>query len=193
MQTALTSQFVTSRGPYMKSLTLKTIENLIYVIRKQKVMLDSDLAELYGVSTKVLNQAVKRNLDRFPKDFMFQITKTERESLRSQFVTFKNAIARRKYLPYVFTEQEIAMLSTVLNSDKAIKVNIAIMRAFVKMRTMLQMDESLIDKIENLEKGSIEFKRGVDKVFRIVFERLETLEAETPVLPTKRKKIGLKS
>ncbi len=106
-------------------------------------------------------------------------------------MTFKNATIRRKYLPYVFTEQGIAMLSTVLNSDKAIKVNIAIMRAFVTMRTILMMDESLIDKIENLEKGTIEFKRGVDEAFRIVFERLEILDAETPVLPPKRKRIGL--
>ncbi len=177
----------------MKSLTLKTIENLIYIIRKQKVMLDSDLAVLYGVSTKALNQAVKRNLDRFPKDFMFQMNKAERESLRSQSVTFKNATARRKYLPYVFTEQGIAMLSTALNSEKAIKVNIAIMRAFVKMRTLLLIEESLLDKIENLERGTIEFKRGVDKAFKIVFERLETLQAESPILPSKRKKIGLKS
>lgn len=107
-------------------------------------------------------------------------------------MTFKNAMGKRKYLPYVFTEQGIAMLSTVLNSEKAIQVNIAIMRAFVKMRKLLMSDESLVDKIENLEKGTIEFKRGVDKAFRIVFERLDVLEVKAPILPHKRKKIGLK-
>jgi hypothetical protein len=173
-------------------LTIKTIEKLIYVIRKQKVMIDTDLADLYGVSTKVLNQAVKRNCKRFPPDFMFQLSRKECEYLRSQIVTFKNATAKRKYLPYVFTEQGIAMLSTVLNSEKAIGVNIAIMRAFVKMRKFLMSDESLLEKFINLEKGTLHLKNGVSKTFRIVFERLNVIESGIPILSPKRKKIGLR-
>lgn len=114
---------------------LVQIQNLIYVIRGQRVMLDSDLARLYEVETKVLNQAVKRNITRFPDNFMFQRSKDEWQSLRSQFVTFSSNI--RKYTPYAFTEQGVAMLSSVLRSEKAIQVNIQIMNTFVKMRQCL--------------------------------------------------------
>jgi len=181
------------------NLTPAIIGRLIYIIRSAKVMLDSNLAEFYGVSTKRLNEQVKRNSDRFPKDFVFQLTKSECDSLRSQFATFSESIARRKFLPYVFTEQGVAMLSSVLNGKEAIKVNVSIMRTFVKMRKLLASDESLLDKIERLEEGTLEFQKGVDKVFRIVFERLdeanksiETLEINTPLLPKNRRKIGLK-
>jgi len=181
------------------SLTPAVIERLIYIIRGEKVMLDADLARLYGVSTKRLNEQVKRNRDRFPKDFVFQLTKNECDSLRSQNATFSESIAKRKFLPYVFTEQGVAMLSSVLNGKEAIKVNVSIMRIFVKMRKLLASDESLIDKMERLEKGTLEFQKGVDKVFRIVFERLdevnksiETLEINTPLLPKDRRKIGFK-
>ena len=102
----------------MEITSASQIEKMIYVIRGQKVMLDSDLAELYEVKTKVFNQAVKRNKTRFPKDFMFQLTLAERDSLRSQFVTFKTSIARRKYVPFVFTESGIAMLSSILTSER---------------------------------------------------------------------------
>jgi len=159
-------------------LTTKAIQKVIYIIRKKKVMLDSDLASLYGVTTKVLNQAVKRNRDRFPVDFMFQISKEELHFLRSQIVTLRNSTSKRKYLPYLFTEHGIAMLSSVLNSEKAIQINIAIIRAFVKMRMKNTNDTSLIDKIEKLDKGTIEFRKGVDKVFRIIFERLDTLKQQ---------------
>lgn len=114
---------------------LAQIQNLIYVIRGQRVMLDSDLAQLYEVETKVLNQAVKRNITRFPDNFMFQLSKNEWLNLRSQIVTFSGDI--RKYTPYAFTEQGVAMLSSVLRSEKAIQVNIQIMNTFVKMRQCL--------------------------------------------------------
>ncbi|MCY4512981.1 MAG: ORF6N domain-containing protein, partial [Bdellovibrionales bacterium] len=150
-----------------------------------KVMLDSDLSILYGIETKKFNQAVKRNLKRFPKDFMFQLTKNEYESLRLQIVTSKNGRGGRRYMPYMFTEQGIAMLSSVLNSEKAIQVNISIIRTFVKIRHLLTSNETLADKLINLEKGT-------NKLFKIIFERLDGLEESTPTLPVKRKKIGLK-
>lgn len=123
------------------------------------------------------------------KDFMFQLTKEERDLLRSQFVTFSTATARRKYVPYVFTEQGIAMLSSVLNSDSAIQVNITIMRVFVKIRHFLASDESLAEKLTNFEKGTT-------KLFRVVFERLEDIEGRISSgiadLSPRRKRIGLK-
>lgn len=134
---------------------IKVVENKIFVIRGHKVMLSHHLAELYRTSTRVLIQAVKRNLKRFPEDFMFQLTLDEAESLRSQFVILKDEEAKRgqhvKYLPYAFTEQGIAMLSSVLNSDQAIEVNIAIMRAFVKLREVLATHKELAQKFKELE------------------------------------------
>jgi hypothetical protein len=129
------------------------IINKIYQIRDQKVMLDSDLANLYEVETKVLNQAVKRNIDRFPEDFMFQLTKKEYENLRSQIVTFEDLDGKgrfRKYLPYVFTEQGVAMLSGILKSERAIKVNIAIMRAFVRIKNIINSKQELQNSIDFL-------------------------------------------
>jgi hypothetical protein len=114
------------------------------------VLLDSDLAVLYGVATKALNQAVKRNSARFPEDFMFQLTADESKSLRSQFVTLKRG-RHLKYRPYAFTEQGVAMLSSVLNSERAVKVNIAIMRAFVKLRHILQTNRELAEQFAQLE------------------------------------------
>jgi len=148
-------------------------------------MLDSDLAELYGVLTKNLNKAVKRNINKFPRDFMFKLTQKEFEDLRFQFGTFKNATKGRKYLPYVFTEYGIVSLSGILSSDIATKVNISIVRTFIKMRKLLASEESLTDRVGKLEKGT-------DKLFRIIFERLDNLESKTPVLPKKRKRIGIK-
>ncbi len=116
-------------------------------------MLDRDLAGLYGVATKVLNQAVKRNIKRFPEDFMFQLTKEEDYSLWSQSVTLKTGRGKhQKYLPYAFTEQGVAMLSSVLHSERAIQVNIAIMRAFVKLREILSTHKELAHKLEELER-----------------------------------------
>lgn len=128
---------------------LMQIQNLIYVIRGQKVMFDSDLAMLYGVETKMLNRAVKRNIERFPEHFMFQLTKTEWGNLRCQNGTFKNDT--RKYLPFVFNEQGVAMLSSVLRSKKAIQINIQIMDTFVKMRQWAIENKELSQRLEELE------------------------------------------
>lgn len=129
---------------------LVVIQNLIYEIRGCKVMLDSDLAKLYEVETKVLNQSVKRNIKRFPSHFMFQLTKEEWQILRSQFVTFRDDI--RKYPPYVFTEQGVAMLSSVLKSEKAIQINIQIMDTFVKIRQYALQTSQKNLEIEELRK-----------------------------------------
>lgn len=131
---------------------MEAIEKKILLIHGQKVMLDSDLADLYGVQTKVLVQAVKRNINRFPTDFMFQLTAEEAVLLRSQIVTSSSGHGGRRYVPYVFTEQGVAMLSSVLNSKRAIEVNIQIMRAFVKLREMMSTHKDLARKLTELEK-----------------------------------------
>ncbi|MBU3965701.1 ORF6N domain-containing protein [Patescibacteria group bacterium] len=145
------------------------IEHKIFFIRGKKVMFDKDLAELYGVETRTLNQAVRRNIKRFPSDFMFQLDKKELEIwqsqfLRSQFVTLKRG-QHIKYSPYVFTEQGVAMLSSVLNSGRAIQVNIQIMRTFTKLREMIASNQQMRVKIEQMEKK-------YDKKFKIVFDAL---------------------
>lgn len=151
----------------MKDLvSAERIERMIMIIHDQKVMLDSDLAELYVVETKVLNRAVKRNIDRFPSDFMFQLSKEEFGNLRFQFGTSR--WGGRRYPPFAFTEQDVAMLSSVLNSERAIKVNIEIMRAFVRMRKMLISHEKLARKINALEKR-------YDAKFKIVFDALRQI------------------
>ena len=132
-------------------IPIEKIAQRIRHFRGEKVLLDFDLAALYGVTTKVLNQAVKRNRERFPDDFMFQLTDDETRSLRSQFVTFKRG-QHRKYRANAFTEQGVAMLSSVLNSERAVKVNIAIMRAFVKLRQMLDTNRELAQKFSELER-----------------------------------------
>lgn len=161
-----------------------TVERSILVLRRQRVILDEALAELYGVPVKVLNQAVKRNVDRFPDDFMFQLTADEHTRLRSQTVTL-DAAGRgqhRKYLPFAFTEQGVAMLSSVLRSPQAIAVNIEIMRAFVRMRAVMQEHAELARKLVQLEKK-------YDGQFRLVFDAIRDLMAP----PAKAKpKIGFK-
>ncbi len=140
-----------------------SIESLIYVIRDEQVMLDSDLAKLYGVETKALNQAVKRNIQRFPPDFMFQLTKEE--CLRSQIVTLNTAQGRHlKYLPHVFTENGVAMLSSVLRSEKAIEVNIRIMRAFTLMRNFIKKHGSLFQRLDRLEMRQLKTDERVDSI-----------------------------
>jgi len=131
-------------------LCIEAVAAKILVIRGKKVMLDRDLAELYGVKTKVLSQNVKRNGKRFPNDFMYQLTREEFANLRSQFVT--SSWGGKRYLPCVFTEQGVAMLSSVLNSERAIEVNIAIMRAFIRIREVLATNTDLAAKIDLLEK-----------------------------------------
>lgn len=158
----------------MKELILtERIESMIFQVRGKKIMLDSELALLYGVETKVLIQAVKRNKDRFPEDFMFQLTKEEFISLRSQIVTSNRG--GRRYLPYAFTEQGVAMLSSVLNSNRAILVNIQIIRAFVNLRRIGLTYVELKRKIEAMEKK-------YDIQFKIVFDALKKL-LEPPLKP----------
>src|SRR6185503_18862712 len=153
------------------SLSVQLIERRIYLIRGQKVMIDFDLAELYGVTTSRLNEQVTRNLKRFPNDFMFRLTTAEAESLRSHFAISNAGRGGRRYLPYAFTEQGVAMLSTVLNSEQAIEVNIAIMRAFVRLRQMLESNEEL-----NLKFAAVIRKLSLhDKYFRVVFDELKKL------------------
>lgn len=160
---------------------VERIENAILFVRRHKVMLDRDLAKLYGVSTKVFNQAVKRNTERFPSDFMFRLTHEENEALRSQIVTLKPGRGRySKYLPYAFTEQGVAMLSSVLRSKRAIQVNVEIMRAFVRLRRLLASNEELARKLAVLEKK-------YDAQFKVVFDAIRELMA--PPSP-KRRRIG---
>ena len=161
-------------------IPVERIASRIYLIRGIKVMMDRDLAELYQVETKALKQAVRRNIDRFPNDFMFELTREEFQNWRSQFVTSKSDRMGLRYEPMVFTEQGVAMLSSVLNSKRAIQVNIQIMRAFTQLRQMLSTHEDIRRKIEAMEKK-------YDKNFRIVFEAIEQL-LETEAKP--RKKIG---
>jgi len=152
------------------------IERSILLIRGQRVMLSTHLADLYNVETRVLNQAVKRNISRFPEDFMFQLNSAEAERLVSQ-----NVIPHKKYfggaLPYAFTEQGVAMLSSVLNSDRAIKVNVEIMRAFVRLRQILASNKELAKRLDELEKK-------YDAQFKVVFDAIRQLM--TPSEPKKR-------
>lgn len=142
------------------------IEQKIFLIRGKRVMLDKDLAVIYGVSTKVFNQAVKRNFKRFPEDFMFQLNKQEMDFLRSQFVTSKRG--GRRYGAYAFTEQGVAMLSSVLSSEKAIEVNIQIIRTFVKLREMIISNKELRGRLDKLEEK-------YDKRFKVIFDTLRKL------------------
>jgi phage regulator Rha-like protein len=157
------------------------IEKSILLIRNERVMLDSDLAKLYEVETKILNRAVKRNLSRFPVDFMFQLNTEETEALRFHFGTSK-AKGGRRYRPYVFTEQGVAMLSSVLNSERAVLVNIAIVRTFVKLRSVIASHSELSQKLAELE-------RKYDDQFRVVFDAIRQLMT---VPPPKRKQIGFR-
>jgi hypothetical protein len=153
-------------------ISIERIEQTILLIRRHRVMLDTDLAKLYGVPAKVLNQAVRRNASRFPADFMFQLTGEEATALRSQFVTLKTGRGQhRKYRPYAFTEQGVAMLSSVLHSERAIQVNIAIMRAFVQLREMIGSNKGLARRLNELE-------MKYDSQFRVVFEAIRELMAE---------------
>jgi hypothetical protein len=160
------------------------LAQLVFVVRGEKVMFDADLAKLYGVSTKALNQAMSRNKARFPRDFAFRLSQSElgdlrsqivtssaeRTSLRSQIVTSKNGRGGRRYRPYAFTEQGVAMLSSVLRSTRAVEVNIAIMRTFVQLRRLMDSNLDLARKIEALEKK-------YDEKFAVVFEAIKRLIA----------------
>jgi hypothetical protein len=163
-------------------ITIERITQAIVLIRGHKVMLDTDLAQLYDVETKALNRAVRRNIARFPVDFMFQLTQEEAVRLRCQFGTLKTESGRhRKYLPYAFTEQGVAMLSSVLRSQRAVSVNIEIMRAFVRLRQLLSSHADLARKLAALEKR-------YDAQFKVVFDAIR--ELTTPPDPPGKRRIG---
>lgn len=162
-------------------VSAEVIATRILIIRGKRVMLDSDLAVLYEVKTKRLNEQVARNKKRFPEDFMFQLTEEEADFLRSHFATSNRG--GRRYLPYVFTQEGVAMLSSVLNSERAIMVNIQIMRAFAQLRRMLLTNRDLRRKIEEME-------RKYDKQFAIVFQAIKQLLE--PPLPKDKKIIGFR-
>jgi hypothetical protein len=166
------------------------IINKILILRDQKVMLDRDLAELYNVETRALNQAVKRNIKRFPEDFMFQMTNEEFSIWKSQIVMSNSDKMGLRKPPYVFTEQGVAMLSSVLNSDRAIMVNIQIMRVFTKMRALLDSHKEILRKLESIEKKDIEQD---DKIL-LIFEYLKQLEQSKQEETNfqERKRIGFK-
>jgi hypothetical protein len=162
-------------------LSVREIGRRIYSVRGQRVMLDSDLAELYEVSSKRLNEQVRRNDSRFPDDFMFQLAAEEYESLRSQIGTLKTGRGQhRKYLPLVFTEQGVAMLSSVLSSERAVQVNIAIMRAFVKMRALAVSNRDFGREIDELERKFLKHDEKLEDVFEAVRHLLLT---GTPPVP----------
>ena len=172
-------------------IPIDRIEHIIYFFRSHKVMLDRDLAELYGVETRVLNQAVKRNSERFPNDFMFQLNTEETNSLRSQFVTLdrtsltsqivisKGRGKHRKYLPYVFTEQGVAMLSSVLRSSRAITVNIEIMRAFVRLRHILESNKELAKVVSELRSFNLKRSAKMDLEIRRIWKAIEKLTEQS--------------
>jgi hypothetical protein len=156
------------------------IAQSILILRGQKVLLDADLAALYGVATKVLVQAVKRNLERFPEDFMLRLTAKEWAALRSQFVTSNEGRGGRQYAPYAFTEQGVAMLSSVLKSTRAITVNIEIMRAFVRMRELLASNKELAQKLVELERKFSSHDQAIAGILRAIRELMN------PPAPKKR-------
>ena len=180
---------------------LEQIQNKIYEIRGQRVMLDFDLADMYGMETKVLKQSVRRNRKRFPIDFMFELSKDEFEHLRSQFVT-SNKRGGTRYMPFAFTEQGVAMLSSVLNNDVAISINIGIMRAFVAMRQMIAYPP--VNKLDELQQEMKELKRYIEEVFsdqndinedtrmqlELINQTLAELQAQKRFTEKPRKPIG---
>jgi hypothetical protein len=163
---------------------VEIIERKIYLIRGCKVMLDSDLAELYQVPTKVLNQAVRRNFDRFPSDFMFQLNEEELEGLRSQIVTSKVGRGGRRYTPYAFTEHGVAMLSSVLSSKRAVALNILIIRAFVRLREYLATHKDLSRKLEDIERTQHEHGANIEQIYGYIQQLLE------PAPESSKRRIG---
>ncbi len=168
---------------------VEIIQNKIYLIRGHKVMFDRDLAELYEVLTKYLTRQVRRNIERFPGDFMFQLTRQEANSLRCQIGTLKRG-QHYKYLPYVFTEQGVAMLSSVLNSKRAIQVNIQIMRVFTNLREMMLSHKDLARKIEDLEKKFQEKYKEQDNKIMLVFNAIKDLLTDKEEAAKKRGPLG---
>ena len=167
-------------------VTEEFIVGKILLIRNKKVMIDDDLSKLYGVETKQLKRQVRRNLDRFPEDFMFELTRSEYEILRSQFGTFKQG-EHSKYLPMAFTEQGVAMLSSVLNSPAAIKVNIEIIRVFTKIREVLTETLNVKLELEHIKKKLMNHDKNIELVFNYLDEMMEKQEPKS-----ERNKIGYK-
>jgi len=164
---------------------MNKIEEMIYMIRGEKVMLDSDLAKLYEVETSQLNRQVRRNISRFPSDFMFQLTDEEYQALKCQNGISKSGRGGKQKQPLVFTENGVAMLSGLLNSERAIQVNIAIMRIFTRLRSFLFLEQELRNEMSHL-------KDGTSRMFKIVFERLDAIEELKPPKDfEKKKRIGL--
>ena len=161
-------------------IPVEVIEHRIFLIRRQKVMLDSHLAKLYGVPTKSLNLAVKRNKNRFPKDFMFQLSQAEfdvlKHRLRFQFETSKSPKGGRRYLPYAFSEQGVAMLSSVLRSARAVEVNIQIMRTFVRLRKLLSAHKELAQKLQELEKKYDTHDSQIEAIFEAIRQLMQPPE-----------------
>ena len=180
-----------TRKRAIKIMPDEAVVRMIYVFRGEKVMLDRDLSELYGVETKVLNQAVKRNIDRFPKDFMFQLNKKEFENWKSQFVTSNSVKMGIRRSPYAFTEQGVAMLSGVINSPKAVKMNISIMRAFVEIRRAIINNKNIGNKLNMLEEKLGEH----DVQLNQIYDAIETLMDKKAELETwqERRRIGFKT
>lgn len=158
----------------MDLITNDNIETKIYTIRNMQFMLDSDLAKLYGVETKRINEAVKNNLEKFPDDFYFELTKNEDEYLRSKFSTFKTSLNNRKYTPKVFTEQGVYMLATILKSKIATDVTIAIIRAFAQMRKVIHNNILLQRELENLEKRQTNYEVKTDEKLELIFKAIES-------------------
>lgn len=157
---------------------------MIFLVRGQRVMLDSDLAKIYGVQTKALNQALKRNLARFPRDFAFQLNAEEMNDLRSQIVTSKTGSGGRRYLPWVFTEHGAIMLASVLNSDHAVQMSVSVVRAFVSMREQLAASKELSQKLNELENRVSGHDGAIETLFEAIRQLIE------PPLPETRKQIG---
>ncbi len=161
------------------TLNDSVIQNKIYIIRGQKVMLDSDLAEMYGVLTKALKQAVRRNIERFPEDFMFELTKEEADNfLRSQFVTLKQG-EHLKYLPFAFTEHGVLMLSSILRSERAVQVNIQIMRVYTKMKELLFLHKDILLKLEKLENKTGRHDEEIKTIFAVIKKMIAQPKTKT--------------
>jgi len=170
-------------GRKSTQLSIPEIENRIFTVRNDKIMLDSDLADLYGVSTKQLNQQAKRHRGRFPRDFMFRLSKEEYSLLRSQIVTSKKGRGGRRYLPFVFTEHGAIMLASVLNSERAVETSILVVRAFVRFREMFSGHKEIARKLSELEKRLA----GHDSDIKAILSAIRQLMA-SPV--SKKRKIG---
>ncbi len=160
-------------------ITLDTLQQKIFTIRNKRVMIDRDLAELYGVELKKLNQAVKRNIKRFPQDFMFQLSNIEWENLRSQIVTANSNISKVRYLPYAFTEHGVTMLASVLNSEKAIEINVQVVRAFIQLRQIALENQDLSNRVAELEHYFIEHCKDYKEDMKEIHQAIDLLMDRT--------------